>query len=104
MYCGPDERGVHLSPLLFGFVFIHKRFQKLPTPTTPLSPRTLLTDPFTDPCDPTHSRHPCPRGLYPLGIALHKTDSCTPLHTTLTSACDTTLTSACGMNEMMEGI
>ena len=80
----PDMGGVHLSPLLFGFVFIHKRFQKPPTPTTLLSPRTLLTDPFTDPCDPTHSRHPCPRGLYPLGIALHKTDSDTPLHTTLT--------------------
>ena len=26
MYCGPDERGVHLSPLLFGFVFIHNVF------------------------------------------------------------------------------
>ena len=89
--------GVHLSPLLFGFVFIHKRFQKLPTPTTPLSPRTLLT------VRQIHViRHT--RGIHVLavairasilwvsilwvlgywGISLHKTDSDTPLHTTPT--------------------
>ena len=33
--CGPDERGVHLSPLLFGFVFIHKRFAFKHPPTLP---------------------------------------------------------------------